>query len=199
MKLRNTWLLLAAGCALPLNWTVRPGEPAPDLLLQNHTGAEVRLSAYRNKKQVAVLALAPGAVLSPAVLEDSLRRITALDAALLLASGPPSTSLIDTNGVVRRVRPGQTLTGPELAAFVTAWRRGREVFNASCARCHGEEGDNNICLDVKPLVGLGKHLSEAQIRERLRPGEINDRDLIIRGQIYSRTDIDAVIAYVSGL
>lgn len=200
MPLRSACLLLlAAGTALPLDWAATPGEPAPALPLRDPAGTEVRLSAFRERKQAAVLALPPGAALPPAALEDAARRLAALDAVLLLASGPPSTALIDVLGVVRRVHPGQALTGAPLESFVTAWRRGKDVFNGSCARCHGEDGESDICEDVKRLGGIGKRLSEAGIRERLRPGEINDRDVIVRGRIYSRADLDAVIAYVSGL
>jgi hypothetical protein len=73
------------------------------------------------------------------------------------------------------------------------------VFNATCARQHGEDGDLHTCEDVKPLVGIGRRLTEAQIRERLRIGEVNHRDLMIRGRIYNRMEADAVIAYVAGL
>ena len=66
-------------------------------------------------------------------------------------------------------------------------------------RLHRAARVSTICLDVKPLVGIGRRLSEAQIREKLHPGELNDRELLIRGEFYSRPDVEAVIVYVAGL
>ena len=171
----------------------------------------MRLSVYRQRKHVIVLAQAPGSALTGAVLDDTCRRLDALNSVVLFLTSDPEASrelvenvpaatlLIDPGGVVRRVLPGRALTGSDLAEFVRLWQSGKAVFNTSCARCHGEDGDLEICLDVKPLVGIGKRLSEAQIRDRLRPGEINDREVLIRGQFFSRQDVDAVIAYVAGL
>jgi len=212
MQVCKYWAALAvAHCALPLGWAVKPGEAAPDIALRDCSGADVRLSAYRQKKHAIILAQAPGAALAPAVLEDTCRRLQALDTVVLLLAGdagedrtflegaPAATLLVDPGGVVRRVLAGRALTGSDLAAFVKLWQFGKTVFNASCARCHGEEGDLHICEDVKPLVGIGRRLTEAQIREKLRIAVINDRDLLIRDHFYTRQDVDAVIAYVAGL
>jgi cytochrome c553 len=212
MKVRSLWIAFAvAHCALPLSWAVKPGETPPDLALRDRSGSEVRLSAYLHKKHVAVLARAPERPLPAAVLDDTCRRLDALNTVVLflasdatenrrfLDNAPSATLFIDTDGVVRRVLPGQVLTGPELAAFVKLWQSGKIVFETSCARCHGAEGDLSTCEDVKRLAGIGRRLTEAEIRERLRMGEVNDRDVIIRGQIYSRLDVDAVVAYVAGL
>jgi len=212
MKIRNLWIAFGvAHFALPLAWAVKPGEEAPDLAMRDCSGSEVRLSAYLHKKYVAVLARAPETTLPAALLDDTSRRIEALNTVLLflasdapesrrfLENTPSATLFIDTGGVVRRVLSGQVLTGPELAAFVKLWQSGKVVFETSCARCHGADGDLSICEDVKRLAGIGKRLTEAEIRERLRIGQVNDRDVIVRGQIYSRLDVDAVVAYVAGL
>jgi hypothetical protein len=212
MKIRQLWIgFFLTDCTLLLAWAARPGEPAPDLALRDCRGVEVRLSAYRQKKQVAVLVQAPGASQVPEVLDETCRRLEALDTVVLfmasdadanrefLENVSAATVLIDSGGVVRRVLPGRTLTGPDLANFVKLWLNGKGVFSARCARCHGEDGDSTICLDVKPLVGIGTRMTEAQIRERLHPGELNDRELLIRGEFYSRPDVEAVIVYVAGL
>jgi peroxiredoxin len=212
MKMRRPWLgFFLANSSLMLAGALRLGEPAPDLVFQDCRGAEARLAAYLHKKNVVVLAHAPGGKPVPAVLDDTCRQLDTLDAAVvllenndeasrkLLDNSSPATVLIDSNGVVRRILPGQTLTGAGLARFVQLWLSGQSVFNARCARCHGEDGASNICWDVKPLAGIGKRLSEAQIRERLRAGEVNERDVVVRGEFYSRADIDAVIVYVAGL
>jgi len=116
----------------------------------------------------------------------------------LLETDPPATLLVDPGDVVRRILPGRALTGPDLAGFVKLWEFGKTVFNAECARCHGEEGDLHICEDVKPLVGIGRRFTEAQIREKLRMAAIND-EYLIRGQMFTKQEVDAVIVYVAGL
>jgi hypothetical protein len=212
VKFRDWWIWFAAAtCALPLAWAMKPGEAAPNLTLRDRNGVEVRLSAYRQKKHVVVLAQTARAALTGAVLDDTCRRLAALDAVVLFLTGdteenreflenaPSATVLVDSGGVVRRVRSGRTLTGPDLAEFVRLWQSGKVVFRAACVRCHGEAGDLQICEDVKPLVGIGKRLTEAQIRERLRIAEVNDREVLIRGQIFNRQEVDGVIAYVASL
>ncbi len=212
MTFRDWWIwFAAANCALPLAWAVKPGEAAPDLAVRDRHGVEVRLSAYRQRKHVVLLAQAPGAALSTAILDDTCRQLAALDSAVLflprdteanrkfIESAASATVLIDSGGMVRRVLPGRVLTGSDLAGFVRLWQSGKTVFTAACARCHGEEGDLRIREDVKPLAGIGKRLTEAQIREMLRIGVINDRDLLIRGQIFNPQEVDAVIAYVASL
>ena len=212
MKGPNLWIVFAAAnCALTVAWAVKPGDPAPDLAFRNCRGAEARLSEYRHKKHAVLLATARGSPLGETAIDDACRRIGELESVVLLVGSDAeanrrflegassATVLIDPDGVVRRLLPGRVLTGSELAEFVRLWTEGKLVFSSACARCHGQDGDNNICLDVKPLVGIGKRLSEAQIRERLRPGEINDRDVLVRGQIFSRREVDAVISFVAGL
>jgi cytochrome c553 len=211
MCIRKYWAALAlAHCALPLGWAVKLGEAVPDMSLRDCSGAEVRLSAYHQKRQVVVLVEAPGAKLAPAVLDETCRDLAARDTVVLLLAGdatenrrlletdPPATLLVDSSGVVRRVLAGRALAGPDLAGFVKLWEFGKTVFNAECARCHGEDGDLHICEDVKPLVGIGRRLTEAQIREKLRMAAINDQYLI-RGQMFTKQEIDAAIVYVAGL
>ncbi|MBI4874310.1 MAG: c-type cytochrome [Acidobacteria bacterium] len=208
MRFRDWWIwFAAAACVWPPVWAMKPGEAAPDLALRDRSGTEVRLSAYRQKKHVLLLTQAPAA----AVLDDTCRRLAALDAVVLFLAGdteanrkflegaPSATALIDSGGVVRRVLPGLVLTGPDLAGFVGRWQSGKAVFKAACARCHGEEGDLHICEDVKPLEGIGKRLTPVQIRERLRIGEVNDREVLIRGQIFNRQEVEEVIVYVASL
>jgi hypothetical protein len=211
MRIRNYWAALAlAHCALPLGWAVKLGETVPDVSLRDCSGADVRLSAYHQKRQAIVLVEAPGAKLAPAVLNDTCRDLAARDTVVLVLAGeaaenrrlletdPPATLLVDPGGVVRRILPGRILTGPDLAGFVKLWEFGKTVFNAECARCHGEEGDLHICEDVKPLVGIGRRFMEAQIREKLRMAAIND-EYLIRGQMFTKQEVDAVIVYVAGL
>lgn len=212
MGTRSRWIwFVAVNCALSLAWAVKPGEPAPDLVARDRGGAQVRISSYRQKKHVVLLAHASDAAPAMAVSDETCRHLAALDSVVLFLPGdseaarkfldnaPSATVLIDSGGVVRRVLPGRVLTGSDLAGFVGLWQSGKTVFKAACARCHGEEGDLHICEDVKPLAGIGKRLTDAKIRELLRIGEINDRDLLIRGQVFNRQEVDAVIAYVAGL
>ena len=199
-----------ANAVLPLAWAARPGEPAPNLALRDSSGTPVRLSDYRHKKHVAVLAQPSKAKLNAAA-NDDIRRLAMLESvALFLASdteagrnfldqAPSATILIDDQGTVRRVLTGRVLTGPELVDFVEIWHSGRAVYNVVCSRCHGAEGDSTLCEGVKPLVGIGRRLTEAQIRERMRPGELSDKEVLIREQILSREEFRSVVAYIAGL
>ncbi|MCW5980604.1 MAG: hypothetical protein KIT09_21170 [Bryobacteraceae bacterium] len=211
MRIRICLTALAAlSGALPA-WPAKLGEPAPDLTVRDARGAELRLSEVRDNRIVVLLAEGPAGRLPVAVIEDACRRLEPLKAvALALPSdvekndrlsevAAPATVLIDPDGVMRRIEPGRALTGDELERFVKLWQFGKVVFNASCARCHGEDGALHICEDVKPLVGIGNRLTAPQIRERLRIGEVNDKEVLIRGEFYKRPEVDAVIAYISGL
>jgi hypothetical protein len=212
MDIRICWLSFAVLSCVPAPaWAVKLGEPAPELVVKDRSGVDVSLSEYRQKKVVVLLAQGQGDRLTPDVRDDSCRRVEALNAVVLflpnnsdasrtlLNDAQSATILIDPGGVVRRVLAGRVLTGSDLAEFVKVWQHGKLVFDTSCARCHGEDGTLDICEDVKPLAGIGNHLTAAQIRARLRIGEVNDREVLIRGQFFKRQEVDAVIAYISGL
>jgi mono/diheme cytochrome c family protein len=111
----------------------------------------------------------------------------------------PFTILLDNSGVVRRLHSGPRLDPAALGAFVAQWRQGKSLFEASCARCHGNDGALHICDDVKPLTGIGRRLSPEEIRRRLRPAEVNEREVVIRATFFKRPDVDALIAYIAGL
>jgi hypothetical protein len=174
------------------------GEPAPALTVQNPGGQDVQLAAYRGRTAVLLLAEAQ---LNPTDLDAAAAILKPLDTEVLFLRDPaqPATILIDRAGIVRRVHPGKALSGPGLEAFVRQWHEGKSVFEASCARCHGEDGALHICEDVKPLVGIGNRLTAAEIRQRLRIAEVNDREVVIRATFFKRHEVDAVIAYISGL
>ena len=211
MEIRKYLAALAmAHCALPLGWAVKLGESVPDVAVRDCSGAEVRLSPYQRQKNAVILAEAAGVTLAPSVLSETCRDLAALDTLVFLLAGdaaenrrflgtdPAATLLVDPLNTVHRLLPGQALTGPDLAKFVKVWQFGRIVFNAECARCHGEDGEMRTCEDVKPLVGIGRRLTEAQIREKLRMAPINDKYLI-RSQFFTKKEVDAVVVYVAGM
>ena len=211
MRIREYLVALAlAHCALPLGWAVKLGEWVPDVAVRDCSGVEVQLSPYQRQKNAVILAEALGAKLAPSVLSESCRDLAALDTLVLVLAGdaaenrrflgtdPSATLLVDPLNMVRRLLPGRTLTGPDLAKFVKVWQFGKTVFNAECARCHGEDGAMGTCEDVKPLVGIGRRLTDAQIRERLRMAPINDQYLI-RSQFFTKDEVDAVVTYVAGM
>src|ERR1039458_10886165 len=152
MYIRKYWAALAlAHCVLPLGWAVKLGDAVPDVSLRDCSGAEVRLSAYHQKRHAVVLVEAPGAKLAPAVLDDACRDLAARDTVVLVLAGeaaenrrlletdPPATLLVDPGGVVRRILPGRALTGPDLAGVVKLWEFGKTVFNRSEERRVGKE------------------------------------------------------------
>lgn len=209
MNIRFWMALSVAYGAFSLDAAIVPGEPAPDLVVRDVSGSVVRLSAYRQKKYVALLAVPPGRA-AGVDWPDTIRRLAALDTTVLflvtdaeksrefLENVSTATVLLDRTGVVRRVLAGRVLTGADLEHFVEQWQSGKTYFVAYCSRCHGEDGDSTLCVE-KPLTGLGQKLSPEQIRDRLRLGEMSDTEVLIRGEIIKRFQLDAIIVYVAGL
>jgi hypothetical protein len=186
--------------------TLRLGEEAKGITAQDRRGAEVALTAFRQKKMVVLVVQERGGLPAPGVRDEMEQRLEPLGAVALYlstdaASGraQPGTVLIDAGGTVRRVAGGRALTAGQMAEFVSEWRMGQGVFEAGCARCHGEDGALDICMDVKPLVGIGRRLNASEIRERLRMAELNPDQYLIRSRFYKKAEVDAVIAYISGL
>ena len=193
----NVRFFAAAGlCMVCLAADLSPGDPAPDLVVRDSSGASVKLSAYRQKKLVALLSM-PAA---PAAADwaDPTRRLAAMNTVALFEVGPAATALIDRTGVVRRVLAGRALAGAELERFVDLWQSGKGYFSAYCARCHGEDGDSTLRVD-KPLTGVAKRMSVDQIRETLRIAEANDLEVYIRGEMVKRSQLEALLIYVGSL
>ena len=196
MSLRFSAAVAVTCCAIPLHAAMVPGEPAPDRLARDASGTAVKLSAYRQKKHIALLSVTPDRA-AAADWTDTNRRLAALETVLLFDDGPAATVLIDDKGIVRRILTGRVLTGPELENFVELWQSGKGAFVAYCARCHGEDG-NAVWCDPNPLAGVGQRLSPEQVRERLHPTEINDQ-VIIRGEMIKRSDMESIIVYIRSL
>ncbi len=203
------WLAALAFGEPPL----RLGAPAPDWTVELPRGGSASLSRHlrERKREAVVLVPKPGEAVPGDVLRESARSLAAHEADFLVVpSRPgsvrtgleelaPATLLVDSGGAVRRIEAGRLLSGTDLADFVEQWRLGREVFLASCARCHGDDGSLEICGDVKPLTGIGNRLTPAQVYERLRAGELSDVDVLIRGRFHKRREVEAVVVFVRGL
>jgi cytochrome c553 len=196
MNIRFLMGVAAVCCAFALEAPMVPGEPAPDVVVRDASGTAVRLSTYRQKKHVALLAVPPGR--AAADWADTERRLAALDTVALFESGPAATVLIDPAGVVRRILTGRVLSGAELGHFVELWQSGKRSFAAYCARCHGEEGDSTLCVD-NALTGVGQRLSPEEIRAKLNIGELNDRQVLIREMRIPRDELEGIIVYVKSL
>ena len=186
-------VVLACGLAADLGMTA--GKEAPDLAVRNMSGEAVKLSAYKQKKNV-VLLTAPEKV-TATDWGNASRRLTALDTVVLFNEGPAATTLIDQAGMVRRVESGRALNGAELEGFVAVWQSGKAAFGAYCGPCHGADGGDVWC-DPNPLIGVSQRLSEQQIRDALHMYPINGK-IMIRGQMYEPADIEAIIVFLRGL
>ena len=209
MNIRFWMALAAAHGSFSLGAAVLPGDPAPDLAARDSSGTTVTLSAYRQNKCVALLAIEPNHA-ADADWPGTNRRLAALGTiALFVSTDTPAgkrlfenasagTLLIDRSGVVRRLVKGRVLTGTDLVDFVELWQSGKAYFVAYCARCHGEDGSETLCVD-KPLTGVGQRLSPEQIFQSLRIAEANDLEVYIRGEMIKRSQLDAIIVYVSGM
>lgn len=80
-----------------------------------------------------------------------------------------------------------------ILAGVKAWRLGREVYDAQCARCHGSDGKLEDYPGVKSLAGIGKRSSEQQILDAVANGGRVDMSGMTPAEKH------AVAVYVSGL
>lgn len=209
-RLLSAWVALTLGYA---GSPLRLGAPAPDWTVESAAGKQASLSRHlrEHKRDAALLVPRPGQAIPKTDLETAAKRLRERNADLLVVPpqpGPdrpglepvaPATLLVDSGGVVRRIEPGRLLTGKDLEEFIDQWRLGREVFLTACARCHGDDGSLESCIDVKPLTGIGNRLTPAQVYERLRVGELGKGDVLVRGRFHKRREIDAVVVFVRGL
>jgi len=195
MSIRLCVTGFAACFAMSLGAAMVPGEPAPDLVVRDSSGAAVKVSAYRDKKQIVLLS-APSdrGVADPSATN---RLLAPLDTVVLFGDGSAATVLIDRTGFVRRVLDGRTLVGDELKKFVELWQDGKAAFVAYCAPCHGEYGDSIWC-DQKPLTGVGQRLSLDEIMQVLHPTPIND-EVLIRSMRIKKADLETIIVYLRSL
>jgi cytochrome c553 len=97
--------------------------------------------------------------------------------------------LIDQQRKIRRiVRKSDTFAGD-----LKAWHEGKAIYDAQCARCHGADGADTSYPGTKPLAGIGRRMSEAEILEStLRTGVV---DLSALDEQQRR----AISIYVAGL
>ena len=106
-----------------------------------------------------------------------------------------ATFWIDREGVIRRVwrNVSPTTMGADLVTFARAWNKGQAVYQAQCARCHGDDGNDTSYAHIKTLGGIGNRLSEDQILAATRATGIVDLSQ------FSADDIRALMTYVAGL
>jgi cytochrome c553 len=98
----------------------------------------------------------------------------------------------DSAGVARlRFAPNATL--PDILRELKAWRLGREVYDAQCARCHGSDGTLEDYPGVKSLAGIGKRYPEARILEAVANGGRVDMSGMTADERH------ALAVYVAGL
>ena len=105
------------------------------------------------------------------------------------------TFWIDREGVIRRVwqQVSPSAMGENLRDFAKKWRKGRGVYLAHCARCHGADGNETGYTNIKTLGGIGNRLNEEEI---LRATQATG--LVDFSQLTSE-EVEALIAYVAGL
>lgn len=189
---------------------LRLGSQAPDLTAMGCDGRGVRLSDYLGRQAVVLLERVRGGPWDERTRSAACGNAGDTKAVVLFsmgtlprgqktAEGEHRAALIDSGGFVRRVGTEPSLNASSVARFVTVWLDGKQTFEAFCVRCHGDDGTLNLCEGVKPLAGIGGRLAPGEIRTRMRIGELNGDEVLIRDQFIKRRDVDALIVYVSGL
>ena len=97
--------------------------------------------------------------------------------------------LTDGAGIVRRRFKDEA----QILADIKAWKRGRLLWDAICARCHGFDGRDTSYVGTRSLRGYGNGRSDAQVR----------RSFELTGTVdltpYSEEDRNAIAIFVAGL
>ena len=100
-----------------------------------------------------------------------------------------SALLADGAGIVRR----QFKDEGRIVAEIKAWRRGKSLWDAICARCHGFDGQDTSYVGTRSLRGYGNGRTDAQVR----------RAFELTGTVdltpYSDEDRNALAIFVAGL
>ncbi len=97
--------------------------------------------------------------------------------------------------MVRRVIRGGSAEehAERVVSEVKAWQRGRHIYEAQCARCHGSDGMDTGYPFIKTLDGIGnRHTEEEIIRLTEATGAVDLSSL----NAENRT---ALAIYVAGL
>jgi hypothetical protein len=207
---RIVWGLAFLHISLLHASNLKLGSRAPELTATDCDGRNVRLSGYHGRQAVVLLERARGAPWDQHARSAACGNggdsnavvLFSTGAVMPMASAAPGelrAALIDAGGVVRRVGTGQFPNASSVAGFFKLWRDGQETFEAFCVRCHGQDGTLNLCEGVKPLAGIGGRLTPEEIRTRMRIGELNQDEVLIRDQFIKRRDVDALIVYICGL
>jgi cytochrome c553 len=198
---------------------LRLGQPAPDFLLP---GTSERLTSVCAGQSV-LLVFGPAddtpaaeAARSIAAVESKLRarhaRAVLVDATsesvrrayLRSESGGATASivfLIDHARILRRVLavPAPASVGASLLEMRSIYEAGKQGFESACVRCHGDDGDDDGYPNIRKLSGIGNRLTQGEITEHLHPLTLSPDQISVRTFIFSKTNLEALVLYVSGL
>jgi|GEM_PF-643115 len=105
------------------------------------------------------------------------------------------TFLIDKDGIIRAIDRKVTPAthGKDLARLVSDLQRGKQLYEAACARCHGSDGGDTSYPGTRPLKGIGNHYDEDKVIELTRNSGFVNIDL------WSEDERRAMAKYVRGL
>jgi cytochrome c553 len=87
----------------------------------------------------------------------------------------------------------------QLVRSVNQWREGKNAYELACARCHGPDGNSNNYPHIKKLGGLGGRMPQEQIRARINPVPLGSDQYTVRSHVFREKELEALLAYVSGL
>ena len=105
------------------------------------------------------------------------------------------TFLIDKEGFIRRIerKVNPETHGEDLVLLMKRWQEGKKIYDAYCARCHGDDGNAEGYPSVKKLGGIGNRMTVEQIIEATAAtGLVNLNQ-------FSEEELKALAIYVAGL
>lgn len=76
---------------------------------------------------------------------------------------------------------------------------GEKLYNVACARCHGVDGADTSYPGIRRLDGIGKRLTNAEIRLRMKPLKTGEDEFLVRNYTMKGAELGALVEFVSRL
>jgi len=147
---------------------------------------------YRKAAAALKMVVVPIAEMNPKELDEKCRtEIESVPVLLAATRRFAGSAFLLENSIVRRSI--HSPTPAKIAAELTLWQGGRQIYDAQCARCHGLDGTDNNYPNIRSLAGIGNRASESKIIEMTELTGAVDLHAL------SAKDRQALAAYVSGL
>ena len=76
---------------------------------------------------------------------------------------------------------------------------GKQGYETACVRCHGDNGNLEDYPNIRKLGGIGKRLSDGQLRQQLHPVPLGKDLFSVRSHLFTERQLQALVRYVRSL